>query len=236
MPTFLVNIAIPIAILLTLSPEDRLGPIPALLLAVAIPIIYGIRSLLRTRKVQPATIVGLISVLLTGMIGVFELDARYFAIKEGGIPITFGLIVLLSNWTSFPIVRMLADQVVVKARVEQALTQRDAHAAYRTHLTHAGIFWACILFVSGVIKFSLASWIVTSPTGTVAFNQDLARLEAIQIPTSMTFTMILMLVLCTFIIRGIGKITGLSYQESFRGGKRVARIASRFARTRQQTA
>jgi intracellular septation protein A len=236
MSNLLVNIALPILILLTLSSEDRLGPVPALLLAVAIPVVFGIRSLLKTRKVQPATIFGIVSVMLTGMIGVLELDTRYFAIKEGGVPITFALLVLFSNWTRFPIVKLLADQVIVKSRVEAALTQRDAHDAYRTHLKHAGIFWACILITSGIIKFSLASWIVTSPSGTVAFNQELAKLEAIHIPTSMTFTMVLMLVLCGFIIRGIGKITGLSYRESFRGGERVASIAGRFGRTRHQSA
>jgi intracellular septation protein A len=236
MSNLLVNIAIPIAILLTLSSEDRLGPIPALLLAVAVPVVFGVRSLFRTRKIQPATIFGILSVMLTGLIGVLELDSRYFAIKEGGVPIVFSLMVLASNWTRSPIVKLLADQVVVKSRVEAALTQRDAHAAYRTHLKHAGVFWACILITSGIIKFSLASWIVTSPSGTVAFNQELAKLEAIHIPTSMTFTMILMIVLCAFIIRGIGKITGLSYRESFRGGKRVASMMERFGRARHQSA
>lgn len=231
MHAFLINILIPITILLFLSGDDRLGPIPALLLAVGIPVVFGIYTLRRSRKVNVSTIVGIISVLLTGMIGAFELDPRYFAIKEGAVPILFACLIVVSDQTRFPIVKLLADQVVVRDRVSAALVHLGRQTQYRNHLTRTGLFWAGIMALSGVVKFFLATWIVTSPSGTAGFNRDLAQLQAIQVLTSMTLTMILMLLLLTYLVRGISRITGLPARETFRGGERLAPIFARFSRS-----
>lgn len=231
MHTFLINILIPITILLFLSGDDRLGPIPALVLAVGIPVAFGIYTLRRSRKVNAATIVGIVSVTLTGLIGVFTLDTRFFAIKEGAVPILFATLIVISNQTRFPIVKLLADQVVVRDRVDAALQHLGRESQYRHHLSRTGFLWAGIMALSGIVKFFLATWIVTNPAGTPAFNHDLARLQATQVPTSMALTMILMLLLMTYLVRGISRITGLSARETFKGGERLAPILTRFSRS-----
>src|SRR5699024_7119666 len=101
---FLVNIAIPVVVLLTLSAPDRLGAVPALLLAIGIPAVWGFIGLYRTRRIEPSAILGIISVLATGVIGYFELNTRLFAVKEAAIPLGFAAVLLYSNTTRFPIV------------------------------------------------------------------------------------------------------------------------------------
>lgn len=230
MLTFLINILIPIIVLRFLSGDDRLGPIPALLLAIGIPVIFGVYTLGRSHKVNFTTVVGIVSVLLTGTIGLLELDTRYFAIKEGAVPMLFAAFIVMSNQTRFPVVKLLADQVVIRGQVDATLQRLGREAQYQAHLMRTGVYWAGIMALSGFVKFSLASRIVTSPPGTVAFNQDLAHLHAIQVPTSMALTMILMMLLVAYLVRGISRITGLPARETFKGSERLAPFVARLSR------
>lgn len=225
----LINIFLPVAILLTLSDESRLGPLAALLLAVGIPATYGTWELVRTRKINASSILGIVSVLMTGAIAVFELDTRYFAVKEAAIPVGFAAILLISNRMSFPVVKLLFDVVQRKERVERLIPEHHQETAYRKHIERSGALWAGIMILSGVMKFTLASIIMTADAGTREFNTQLATYELVQIPTSMTITMVLILSLIYFIAKGTGALIGLAPSEVLRGGEKMARIGARFA-------
>lgn len=225
----IVNILLPVVILLTLSDEDRLGPIPALLLAVGIPASFGVWELARTRKINASAIMGVVSVLLTGVIGVFELPTSLFPIKEALIPVGFAIILLVSNRMAFPVVKLLFDMVQRKDRVERLVRERGMQAAYRAHIERSGTIWAGIMFLSGVMKFILSSIVVNAPAGTDQFNTQLAFYELVQIPTSMMVTMVLILSLIFFIARGTGAMIDLGPSEVLRGGEKMARVGQRFA-------
>lgn len=225
----IVNILLPVAILLSLSDDDRLGPIPALLLAIGIPATYGVWDLFRTRKVSASAIMGVISVLLTGVIGVFELSTDLFPIKEALIPVGFALILLVSNRMSLPVVKLLFDMVQRKDRVERMVRERGVEQQYRAHIERSGSIWAGIMVLSGVMKFALSSIIMDAPAGTEAFNTQLAFYELVQIPTSMMVTMVLILSLIYSIAKGTGALVGLPPSEVLRGGERMARVGERFA-------
>ena len=225
----IVNIFIPVVILLGLSSEDRLGVVPALLLAIGIPAVTGIIQLARERKTDASAIMGIISVLLTGVIGVFELSTRLFALKEAAIPIGFALVLIGTNGTKYPIVTLLVDMVQRRDRVLAALVSDDQISAYRTHVQATGRVWAGIMALNGVLKFILASVVVTSPAGTEAFNHELAFYELVQLPTTFTLTGVLILALIWYIVFGTGQITGLEPGEILRGGVRTERVAKRFA-------
>src|SRR3546814_2948524 len=71
-----VSILIPSLILMKLSGEDRLGADGALLLALAFPLGWGLWELAKYRKFNWIALLGLISVLLTGGIGLLQLDTQ----------------------------------------------------------------------------------------------------------------------------------------------------------------
>ncbi|HRC61339.1 MAG TPA: VC0807 family protein, partial [Candidatus Propionivibrio aalborgensis] len=73
----LVTIIVPSVILMKLSDPESLGAINALLVALAFPLSWGARSLLRERRVNPFAALGLVSVLLTGGIGLLQLDTQW---------------------------------------------------------------------------------------------------------------------------------------------------------------
>ncbi len=225
-----INIALPVVILLALSDDRFLGPLPALLLAIGIPAVYGTWDLLRRRKVDASAMLGILSVLLTGGIAVFELDSELFAVKEAIIPLGFAALLLVSNRTGFPIVQLLFDMVQRKDRVERAVHAADASTRYRAHIERSGVLWAGIMALSGVMKFALASLIVTAEAGTKAFNTQLATYELVQLPTSTTVTMVLILSLIWYIGRGTGRIVGLPPSQVLRGGERLAPVITRVGR------
>lgn len=224
-----INIFIPVLILLGLSSEDRLGVVPALLLAIGIPAVSGVVQLARERKTDASAILGIISVLLTGVIGVFELNTRLFALKEAAIPIGFALVLIGSNATRYPISTLLVDMVQRRDRVVAALVSDHQKADYREHVEATGRVWAGIMALSGVLKWILASLVVTSPAGTEAFNHELAFYELVQLPTTFTLTGVLILSLIWYIVTGTANITGLEPGAILRGGAKTERVARRLA-------
>ena len=68
----IINIVIPSLILMKLSAEQYLGTANALLLALAFPLGWGLYDLLRNRKTNFIAILGLVSILLTGGIGLLH--------------------------------------------------------------------------------------------------------------------------------------------------------------------
>jgi len=103
----LISIVIPSLILMKLSGEARLGPDGALVLALAFPLGWGAFELLKYRKFNFVALLGLVSVILTGGIGLLHLDNQWLAIKEAAIPGLIGIAVLVSTRTRYPLIRTL---------------------------------------------------------------------------------------------------------------------------------
>ena len=82
----LVSIIIPSIILMKLSGEAQLGAANALILALALPVGWGVFELVQYRKFNFIAALGVVSVLLTGGIGLLQLDNKWLAIKEAAVP------------------------------------------------------------------------------------------------------------------------------------------------------
>ena len=95
-----ITIIVPAVVLMKLSGEANLGPLSALLLALAFPVGWGLWDGLRRRKLNWLSVLGVVSTLLTGGIGLLKLDAQWLAVKEAAGPGLIGLAVLGSNWTA----------------------------------------------------------------------------------------------------------------------------------------
>jgi len=98
MVDLLVSIAIPSLILMKLSGDEDLGATNALIAALAFPLGWGLFELVKYRKFNFIALLGLVSVLLTGGIGLLQLDLKWLAIKEAAIPAVIGLAVLGSTF------------------------------------------------------------------------------------------------------------------------------------------
>ncbi len=224
----LFTIVIPIAILLTLSDADRLGAIPALLLSLVLPLAYGVWELARIRRVDVTAAIGIVSLLFTGLIGLFELPTEWFAVKEAAIPLIFSVLIAGSTGTRYPLVRLLFDQVVERETAARAIASQGAEGAYRRLIARTSWLWASTMALSGIMRYVLATVVVTSDPGSAAFNRELGTMSALRFPTVTLVTLILMIATTTFLVRGTSRLTGLAPSQFFRGGRRLAALLDRF--------
>ncbi len=210
-----ISILIPSLILMKLSGEQRLGPDGALLLALAFPLGWGLLELVKYRKLNWIALLGLISVLLTGGIGLLQLDSGWLAIKEAAIPGIIGVAVLASTRTRYPLIRTLLynPKVLNVAMIQQQLERNGQVAHFETRLLRATYWLSGTFFFSSFMNFVLAKWLVKSPAGSEAFNAELGRMTLMSYPMIAIPSMLMMMAIFYFLWRTIHGLTGLRLED-----------------------
>ncbi|MEJ6657060.1 MAG: VC0807 family protein [Pseudomonas sp.] len=215
MVDLLVSIILPSVILMKFSGEAHLGPHQALILALAFPLGWGLFELIRYRKYNFIAVLGVISVFLTGGIGLLELDPQWLAIKEAAVPGVNGLAVLFSTRTRYPLIRTLLynDKVLNVQRVDERLQERGLGDIFEQRLLKATYFLAGTFFFSSLMNYMVAKWIVVSPAGTEAFNAELGRMTLVSYPMIAIPSMLMMMAILFYLWRTIHGLTGLKMEE-----------------------
>ena len=215
-----ITILLPAVVLMQLSAPERLGSVGALLLALAFPIGWGVWDGIQRRKLNWLSVLGVVSTLLTGGIGLLKLDPQWLAVKEAAVPGLIGLAVVASTWTRSPLIRLLVFNANLfdVARVEKALAARSNQAAFEARLRQGTWLLAGTFFFSAVANYMLARWVVNSPAGTEAFNQELGRLTLLSYPIIAIPSMIMMMGLMFWLAHGAKRLTGLDLGEMMQGG------------------
>ena len=213
----LVSIIFPSLILMKLSGDEHLGAAGALILALALPLGWGLYELVKYKKTNFIAILGLVSVLLTGGIGLFELDVKWLAIKEAAVPSVIGLGVLISTFTKFPLVKtMLYNPKIMDVdKIQQKLQEKGSTSVFEGRLKNANFLIAGTFLFSAIMNYILAKWIVTSPTGSSAFNEELGQLTLYSYPMIAIPSMIMMLAILYYLWRSINNLTGLGMEDMF---------------------
>ena len=211
----LVSIVIPSIILMKFSGDDALGASGALILAISFPVCLGMLELFRNNRFNYFALLGLVSVALTGGIGLLQLDQQWLAVKEAAIPGLIGFAVLASAWTRYPLIRtMLYNPSILNvSRIQQMLEQTGNSALFETRLLMATYFLSGTFFFSSLMNYILAIWIVTSPTGSAAFNEELGRLTLLSYPMIAIPSMLMMMAILYYIWRAVHDVTGLSLED-----------------------
>ena len=216
----IISIVLPSVILMKFSGEDQLGPTGALLVALAFPVAWGLYDLFKNGVKNFVAILGVISVLLTGSIGLLKLDAQWLAVKEAAIPLCIGIGVLVANFFGFPLIRKLLynPSVMQVERVDNALKERGNQQLFLKRLDRANFFLAGTFFFSAVANYVLAKAIVKSDSGTEAFNNELGRMTLLSYPVIAIPSMIMMLAIFYYIWRTIRNLTDLKLEQVIAGG------------------
>ncbi len=209
------TIVAPALILMKFSGDDALGTVNALLVALAFPLGWGALEWVRRGKPGWLAALGLVSVLLTGGIGLLALDPQWLAIKEAAVPGAIGLAVLVSARTRYPLVRTLLynPTLVDVTRVQQQLDERGTADVFEQRLLLANSLLASTFFFSSAMNYALATWIVTSPAGSAAFNEELGRLTLLSYPMIALPSMLMMMAVLIFLARTVHSLTGLKFAE-----------------------
>lgn len=190
-----------------------------LLIALAFPITYFVYDYFKRSKYNFLSILGLISVLLTGGIGIFEIPTKWFALKEAAIPTLIGIAVVLSLKTPWPLVRtlLLNPEIMDVPKIQSALQLHNAVQSFERLLVRCTYLLAASFLLSGILNYTLASWIVVSPSGTDAFNAQVAKMMLWSWPVIALPSMAVTFAALMLLARGIHQMTGLKLEEVIHG-------------------
>ncbi len=211
----LLGIIIPSAILMKLSGDNDLGATGALIVALAFPAGWGLYELIKYKKYNFIALLGLVSVLLTGSIGLLQLDTQWLAVKEAAIPGLIGIAVLVSTQTRYPLIKtLLYNPMILNVdRISQKLDEFGSTLVFEARLMNATYLLGGTFFFSAVMNYILAKWIVTSPAGSAAFNEELGRMTLLSYPMIAIPSMLMMMAIFYYLWRTIHGMTGLALEE-----------------------
>jgi hypothetical protein len=215
MVDLMVSILLPSIILMKFSGPADLGASGALIVALVFPICWGLFELAKYRKFNFIALLGLISVLLTGGIGLLELDTKWLAVKEAAIPGLIGIAVLISVYTPYPLIRTLLynPRVLDVQKIETKLIETNNTGVFNRRLQNATYFLSSTFLLSSVLNYILAKWVVTSPSGTAAFNEELGQMTLLSYPVIAVPSTLMMIAILYYLWRTINTLTGFTLEE-----------------------
>lgn len=214
----LFNIVIPTLILTKASGDDMLGPTLGVVVALAFPLAFGLWDLKTAGKVNAFSVLGVISVLLTGGISLLKLPPEYLAIKEALIPGLIGIAVLVTLNTRYSLLRMiiLNDEIMDTEQLHQAIAEHGQQENFNRHLTTANKIVAASFFLSSALNYGLARYMVTAMPGTEDYNEQLGAMTAMSYPVIVIPSMIVLGLAIWYLFRQIHKITGRGLEDFMR--------------------
>jgi len=160
-------------------------------------------------------LLGIVSVLLTGGIGLLKIDAQWLAVKEAAIPLAIGVGVIVANRLGYPLVRKLLfnPTLVDVERIHAELDRRGNRGSFETRLNRANTLLAGTFLFSAVANYLLAKLIVKSQSGSSAFNEELGRMTLLSYPVIAIPSMIMMIGIFWYLWRTVNRLTGLSLEQ-----------------------
>jgi len=201
--------------------ESKLVPSILLGLALLFPFFYGAYDLLKRKKWNIFSILGIISVLLTGGIGLIPGGTvNMFAIKEAAIPAIIGFVTLFSLRSKKPLVELLLynPQVFDIEKIENELKIRDTKSEFKKLLFKCTWLLAATFLLSAILNYYLSKTIVvTEPfVDANAFNNEIGEM--------MIWSYLVIIAPCMLVsgyalwtlIKGIKALTGLNMESALR--------------------
>ena len=206
----ILNVILPSFVIFFFSESHLLGPTYSFLLALVFPLTYGIIYLLLKNKWNLFSLIGLVSVLLTGGFGLFELEAGWLIAKETAIPLIIGIVILISQRTKNPVMKFMLSQVIDLDQVAIGYRKNKKTKLLSKHINYANIFFAITFFVGALLNFILATIILQSSPGTSEYAREVGTLAALAFPAIVLPVMILIFGIFTMMAIFIEKSTGKS--------------------------
>ena len=210
-----ICIILPTLILKKLSGDEHLGTVWSLVLALMLPLSYGIYHFIKEKKPGLVPILGFVGILLTGGIALLKLPPEYIAIKEAAIPLIIGLATLITLKTRRPLVKLFLynDMIMQVDKIDATLAANGKTEEFEATLKNSTFILAFSFLVSSILNYTLAKIIVTSPAGTVEFNDQLGTMNLLSYPVIVIPCMIIMFVAIFYLLNRITKMTGMELED-----------------------
>ena len=187
-------------------------------IALICPVIYFFYDLLNRKNINLISILGFINILLTGGIGIFGakfgLSKNWFILKEGLLPIIIGLVlIIMSKYRQSSFNNILLNDVLFDNDKIRISIKEDMKYEFQYIVRKAGYYLISGFFISSIIQFSLAYFIVVSSPGESSFNEEVSTMTWVSYIAVLLPTMLIVGKGYLELISGIEKITGLKKDE-----------------------
>ncbi len=238
----LINVIVPVLVLSYLSKDPDLqvrlgkvarpwhiGPLWAMIIALALPLGYGVWHYVKTRKGNFFSALGLISVLLSGGLtlylwnkdGTVKPNAGIlFGLKEALIPLALGVAILASHRSATPLIRVFLynDSIFDIPKIEKRVAEISARADYDKLLLGATKLFAASFFLSSLMNLGLAQWFFRGFDSTAIdalekYNAIIARLTGWGFAVIGVPILIFLFFTLRSLLKGLGKLTGFKDDE-----------------------
>lgn len=211
--SLIFNVALPILILSKLS--SHLGPMRALVLALAFPFFYAIFDFYKRRQANPISILGFVSTLIKGLFALYKVDGFWFAVQEAAIPCFLGAFTIVSAWVNKPLVNyfLYNENVFNLPLLESKLNETNSNDKFKILIWQITMIFGFAFFLGGILNYFLAINIIVSPAGTSEFNSQLAQMTLLAYLVVVLPKMVISLFGIWWFIFKLKKMTGLKVNE-----------------------
>ena len=213
--SLLLNVVIPVIILTVFSKEKYLGPLWGMVVALLFPISYGLHTLIKERRTDFISILGIVSVLLTGVFSLMKLPPEWIACKEAAIPLIIGIVVVVSLKTPWPLIKklMMSKTLFDVDLIHEKLRENNNEAKFEKRLV--GLTWglASSFFLSAVLNYALAKIVLKSEPGTEAFAAEVGRMTGLSYIVVMLPSLAVMICVLIALIKTLTGLTGMKMDD-----------------------
>jgi len=166
----IINVIAPVLILSQMSKEHEslwhVGPEKAMYFALALPLGYGIWHFIKNKKLNIFSVVGVISVLLTGIITILIWNdpslrpqaALLFGIKEAAQPLLLGSLFLLTHKAKTPLFNAFIynDGIFDVKKIEKEVKAQEAGKEYNSLLWNSTLLFFGSFILSAILNMLVA--------------------------------------------------------------------------------
>ena len=211
--SIIINILIPSMVLLWAKKIVDIDPIYILIVALSFPFVYAITELILSKKWSLISILGFISILLTGSIAILKLPPQWIAVKESLIPFCLGTVMLISTKTKSPGMSFLANIILNVEKIQSKALENNKLNEWILTLKKSTLFLSIAFLVSTILNFVLAFYIVKSPPGSVEFNNEMGVLTVISYPVIAIPALCITAYSMWYLVKKIKDITQYSFED-----------------------
>ncbi|MEK6628445.1 MAG: VC0807 family protein [Bdellovibrionota bacterium] len=194
----------------------------SLVLALSFPLFLTLKSLLKSKKWDFVSLLGLLNVLFSGVLTLLTLDGIWFAWKEASFPLLIGFFVLASSYTKNPFFQALFlnpstfDVDKVEERLDNETKKQDFFILMKVltrWLSLSFLLSAFLNFVLAVRIFIPLDQALTDVQKQELLNEQLSQMTLYSLGVILVPSMIFLGALLYYSFKKINSLTGLNVDD-----------------------
>jgi hypothetical protein len=172
-----------------------LTAVQALLIALAFPLINGVYSLIKDKKVNFISVLGLANILFSGILTLLALGGIWFAVKEAIFPLLIGIFVFASSRTKKPFFEtmFLNPSIFQLDKLDAALDSEQKKKDFNDLIIRSTQYLSASFLLSAALNFGLSLYIFTPLAEDLTMEQKQQALNE-QLSHMTAYSMIVILV------------------------------------------